>query len=112
MEGYINFRGLKLLMKRGLVLLSISLVFILLLGLNFVSANFPTYLQDKVVSCWTLDETSGSSVIDYGLGQVNNGTNMGGVQGVESQFATLGKAYYFSNPYNITIPSSSSLNIT
>ena len=36
--------------------------------IGIVSATLPAYLQDNIVSCWTLDETSGTlAVIGLGL---------------------------------------------
>ena len=90
-----------------------SLFFLSILLIGIVSATLPAYLQPKLVSCWNLEESSGT-VIDNGLGQQNNGTNNGGTVGVPSQTTSMGNAYNFNptNTQNISIPDSSSLNLT
>lgn len=96
-------------MKKTILLL----MAIFLIGI--VSATYPAYLQDNIVSCWTLDETSGTLAADSGLGHLNNGTNNHGVQiGAASQTASLGKAYMFNktSTSNISMIPSASLNIS
>ena len=78
-------------------------------------AQFSSWLKDNIVGCWTLDETSGTNVIDFSSGQLNNGTNAGVTIGSDSQTASLGKAYFFNgsgNPYKVSMFPSLSLNLT
>ena len=50
----------------GVKLILVGIMAIFLIGI--VSATLPAYLQDNIVSCWTLDETSGTlAVIGLGL---------------------------------------------
>lgn len=85
---------------------------------NFVSADYPANLQPYVVSCWTLDETSGTTAIDYGNGALNNGTNgVGGnkvVIGINSTLPSMGKGYTFNktSTTNVSMIPSASLNIS
>ena len=58
-------------------------------------ASWSGSLLAGLAACWDLDETSGTLVIDKSPGQLNNGTMNGLTQGVPSQIASLGTAYYF-----------------
>src|SRR3990167_8641634 len=98
-------------MKKPLFLLTLfSIVF----SVGFVAGAYPAYLTDNLVSCWTFDETSGTTTIDYGLGQQNNGTNNGMTVNIASQTASLGKAYFYdgTSTNNVSMFPSSSLNIS
>lgn len=59
-------------------------------------AFYTADIKVGLVSCWTLDGTSGD-FIDYGLGQQNNLTILGSgvTRGIPSETASLGNASYF-----------------
>ncbi len=76
-------------------------------------AEFSSWLKDNLVSCWTLDESSGT-IIDYGLGQRNNGTLTGGTYGVPSPIASLGTGVFIpaGAANNISFTDHASLSFT
>ena len=67
-----------------------------------------------LVSCWTLDETSGTLAQDFGRGALNNGTSSGITVGVPSGIPSLGNAYFFDGGGGnlVDVGSSASLNLT